>query len=131
MLTENLPSENKLLKKVSDGKKILYNSKDNYYDFQNQSYKSSETISNLLIRNKDISEVFNLKKFSEKNFDRQKKIFNFYGWNIFEKENGYNLFIGFDNSKIIGCYITLDSLDKKNSSNSLYNSCLNIVKKLF
>jgi hypothetical protein len=131
LLNRKLPSENKLLKKVSDGKKILYNSKDNYYDFQNHSYKSSETIPNLLIRNKDISEVFNLKKFSVKNFDRQKKIFNFYGWNIFEKENGYNLFIGFDNSKIIGCYITLDSLDKKNSSNSLYNSCLNIVKKLF
>ena len=63
---------------------------------------------------------------------KYKKIsFNFYGWDIFEKEKGYNLFIGFDNSKIIGCYITLDSLDKENSSNFLYNSCLNIVKKLF
>ena len=50
---------------------------------------------------------------------------------FFEKEKGYNLFIGFDNSKIIGCYITLDSLDKENTSNFLYNSCLNIVKKLF
>ena len=131
LLTKNLPSENKLLKKVSDGKKILYNSKDNYYDFQNQSYKLSETILDLLLRNKDILEVFNLKKFSEKNFEVQKNIVNFYGWDIFEKEKGYNLFIGFDNSKIIGCYITLDSLDKENSSNFLYNSCLNIVKKLF
>ena len=113
LLTENLPPENKLLKKVSDGKKILYNSKDNYYDFQNQSYKLSETLLNLIVRNKDISEVFNLKKYSEKNFEVQKNIVNFYGWDIFEKEKGYNLFIGFDNSKIIGCYITLDSLDKE------------------
>ena len=65
------------------------------------------------------------------NFEVQKNFVNFYGWDIFEKEKGYNLFIGFDNSKIIGCYITLDSLDKENSSNFLYNSCLNIVKKLF
>ena len=36
LLTKNLPSENKLLKKVSDGKKIIYNSKDNYYNFQKQ-----------------------------------------------------------------------------------------------
>ena len=131
LLTKNLPSENKIIKKVSDGKKIIYNSKDNYYNFQNQSYKSSETILDLFVRNKDISEAFNLKKFSNKNFELQKSIVNFYGWDISEKENGYNLFIGFDNSKIIRCYITLDSLDKKNSSNFFYNSCLNIVKKLF
>ena len=102
----------------------------NFSVFQNQSYKSSETLPDLLIINEDISEVFNLKRFSVKNFEEGENIFNFYGWDIFEKEKGYNLFIGFDNSKIIGCYITLDSLDKK-SSNSLYNSCLNIVKKLF
>ena len=63
LLTRNLPSENKLLKKVSDGKKILYNSKDNFSVFKNQSYKSSKTLPDLLIISEDISEVFNLKDF--------------------------------------------------------------------
>ncbi len=130
-LTRNLPSKNKLLKKVSDGKKILFNSKDNNYDFQNLSYEPSKKIPDLLIRNKEISDILNLKKFSVKNFIERENNLNFYGWNIFEKQMGYNLFIGFDNSKIIGCYITQDSSEKKNSSDLLYNSCLNIVKKLF
>ena len=130
-LNRNLPSKTKLLKKVSDGKKIYYTSKDNNYFFQNSSYESSKKISDLLLRNKDILDFLNLKKFSVNNFAASANNFNFYGWNIFEKQKGYNLFIGFDNSMIVGCYINLENSDKKNSSNLLYNSCLNIVKKLF
>ena len=126
LLTRNLPSEKKILKKVSDGKKIYYNSKDKSYNFQNLSFESSKKIPDLLIRNTEISDFLNLKKFTVQEND-----FHFYGWNILENLNGYNLFIGFDNSKIIGCYTSLESSDKENSSNLLYNSCLNIVKKLF
>ena len=56
-----------------------------------------------------------------------------WGWNIYDKENGFTLFIGFNNKKIIGCYINqINPIIYNNDSDSLINnSCINVVKKLF
>ena len=49
------------------------------------------------------------------------------------KKDGFTIFIGFNNQKIIGCYINQINLNKKydNSDNLINNSCVNVVKKLF
>ena len=86
--------------------------KVNYEKIKNSNYLSTFT---------------NLKNFETKSNDK-----NFYGWNIFDEKRGLTIFIGFNNQKIIGCYITQMTMYKKyyNSDNLINNSCVNVVKKL-
>ncbi|MFL2801411.1 MAG: transglycosylase domain-containing protein [Paracoccaceae bacterium] len=131
LINMNLYSYSKLIKQVSRSKEIIFDSNYIKSDFEKLSFLSSGKLTDSLIKNEKILEFFNLKKFSAINFVEQINNDIFYGWNTFDEQKNYDLFVGFDNSKIIGCFINKESTNKKIKSNLLHNSCLNLVKKLF
>ncbi len=129
LLSKNFPNNIKLIEKVHSGEKEIFNL--NHFNQINQ--RPNEIIGKNLLENKQIINFLNLQSFFIENFETKSNDKNFYGWNIFDEKRGLTIFIGFNNQKIIGCYINQINLNKKyNYSNNLINnSCLNVVKKLF
>ena len=129
LLSKNFPSKIKLIEKVYLSKKEVFN----FEDTNQISHKSNEIIKKILIKNNKIINFLNLQSFLIKNFETKFNNKNFHGWNIFDEKKGFTLFIGFNDQKIIGCYINQINLNHsydKNNNNLVNNSCVNVVKKL-
>ena len=128
LLSKNFPSNIKLIEKVYLSKKEVFN----FEDINKISHKSNEIIKKIFIKNNKIINFLNLQSFLVKNFETKINNKNFHGWNIFDEKSGFTIFIGFNNQKIIGCYINQINLNKKyDNSDLINNSCVNVVKKLF
>jgi len=129
LLSKNYSTKTRLIENVYKNEKEV-----NFIGDINQiNHKSNEFIENTLFKNKEIVKFLKLQNFITKNFEKKSNNKIFYGWNIYDKENGFTLFIGFNNKKIIGCYINqINPIIYNNGSDSLINnSCINVVKKLF
>ena len=129
LLSKNYSTKTRLIENVYKNEKEV-----NFIGDINQiNHKSNEFIENTLFKNKEIVKFLKLQSFITKNFEKKSNNKIFYGWNIYDKENGFTLFIGFNNKKIIGCYINqINPIIYNNDSDSLINnSCINVVKKLF
>ncbi len=129
LLSKNYSTKTRLIENVYKNEKEV-----NFIGEINQiNHKSNEFIENTLFKNKEIVKFLKLQNFITKNFEKKSNNKIFYGWNIYDKENGFTLFIGFNNKKIIGCYINqINPIIYNNDSDSLINnSCINVVKKLF
>ena len=129
LLSKNYSTKTRLIENVYKNEKEV-----NFIGDINQiNHKSNEFIENTLFKNKEIVKFLKLQNFITKNFEKKSNNKIFYGWNIYDKENGFTLFIGFNNKKIIGCYINqINPIIYNNDSDSLINnSCINVVKKLF
>ena len=129
LLSKNFPSNIKLIEKV-------YTSEKEIFKFQNEkqlSHNSNEIIGKNLLENNEIVKFLNLQSFLIENLKTKSNNNIFYGWNIFDEKRRFTIFIGFNNQKIIGCYINQINLNEKNhnSNNFINNSCLNVAKKLF
>ena len=128
ILSKELSSSIKLIEKVKSSKNEIFSS-ENTKQINNELY---ENLENILSENQNIKDKLNLKSFLTENYNRQSNKKLFYGWNIFDKKTGFDLFIGFNNEKIIGCYINkIKKNNNYNDKNLIYNSCVNVVKKLF
>ena len=129
LLSKNFPSNIRVIEKVYTSEKEIYS----FQDVNQISNKSNKIIEKNLLKKNEIVKFLNLQSFIIENFETKSNKKNFHGWNFFDEKNGYTLFIGFNNKKIIGCYINQINLNKKydNSNNLIYNSCVNVVKKLF
>ena len=129
LLSKNLPSNIKLIEKVYTSEKEIFNLED----INQIVHKSNETIGKNFLKNNEIVNFLNLKSFLIENFETKSNNKNFYGWNILDEKKGFTIFIGFNNQKIIGCYI--NKINHNNiyddSNNLINNSCVNVVKKLF
>ena len=129
LLSKNLPSNIKLIEKVYTSEKEIFNLED----INQIVHKSNEIIGKNFLKNKEIVNLLNLKSFLIENFETKSNNKNFYGWNILDEKKGFTIFIGFNNQKIIGCYI--NKINHNNiyddSNNLINNSCVNVVKKLF
>ena len=129
LLSKNYSTKTRLIENVYKNEKEV-----NFIGDINQiNHKSNEFIENTLFKNKEIVKFLKLQNFITKNFEKKSNNKIFYGWNIYDRENGFTLFIGFNNKKIIGCYINqINPIIYNNDSDSLINnSCINVVKKLF
>ena len=129
LLSKNYSTKTRLIENVYKNEKEV-----NFIGDINQiNHKSNEFIENTLFKNKEIVKFLKLQSFITKNFEKKSNNKIFYGWNIYDKENGFTLFIGFNNQKIIGCYINqINPINYNDDSESLINnSCTNVVKKLF
>ena len=129
LLSKNYSTKTRLIENVYKNEKEV-----NFIGDINQiNHKSNEFIENTLFKNKEIVKFLKLQSFISKNFEKKSNKKIFYGWNIYDKENGFTLFIGFNNQKIIGCYINqINPIIYNDDSESLINnSCTNVVKKLF
>ena len=129
LLSKNYSTKTRLIENVYKNEKEV-----NFIGDINQiNHKSNEFIENTLFKNKEIVKFLKLQNFITKNFEKKSNNKIFYGWNIYDKENGFTLFIGFNNQKIIGCYIDqINPIIYNDDSDSLINnSCINVVKKLF
>ena len=129
LLSKNYSTKTRLIENVYKNEKEV-----NFIGDINQiNHKSNEFIENTLFKNKEIVKFLKLQNFMTKNLEKKSNNKIFYGWNIYDKENGFTLFIGFNNQKIIGCYINqINPIIYNNDSDSLINnSCINVVKKLF
>ena len=128
LLSKNFVSNIKIIEKVYSNEKEFFN----YNNINQKSHKSNEIIEKKLPKNNEIVNFLNLQSFLIENFEIKSNNKKFYGWNIFDEKNGSTIFIGFNNQKIIGCYINKINLNKKyDNSNLINNSCVNVVKKLF
>ena len=129
LLSKNFPSNIKLIEKVYTSEKEIFNFKD----LNQKNHKSNEIVGKKLIENKEIVNFLNFQSYFIENSETKSNNKNFYGWNIYDEKRGFTIFIGFNNQKIIGCYINQINLNKKydNSDNLINNSCVNVVKKLF
>ena len=129
LLSKNLPSNIKLIEKVYTSEKEIFNLED----INQIVHKSNEIIGKNFSKNNGIVNFLNLKSFLIENFETKSNNKNFYGWNILDEKKGFTIFIGFNNQKIIGCYI--NKINHNNiyddSNNLINNSCVNVVKKLF
>ena len=129
LLSKNLPSNIKLIEKVYTSEKEIFNLKD----INQIVNKSIEIKGKNFLKNNEIVNFLNLKSFLIENFETKSNNKNFYGWNILDEKKGFTIFIGFNNQKIIGCYI--NKINHNNiyddSNNLINNSCVNVVKKLF
>ena len=129
LLSKNLPSNIKLIEKVYTSEKEIFNLED----INQIVHKSNEIIGKNFLKNNEIVNFLNLKSFLIENFETKSNNKNFYGWNILDEKKGFTIFIGFNNQKIIGCYI--NKINHNNiyddSNNLINNSCVNVVKKLF
>ena len=129
LLSKNLPSNIKLIEKVYTSEKEIFNLED----INQIVHKSNEIIGKNFLKNNEIVNFLNLKSFLIENFETKSNNKNFYGWNILDEKKGFTIFIGFNNKKIIGCYI--NKINHNNfyddSNNLINNSCVNVVKKLF
>ena len=129
LLSKNYSTKTRLIENVYKNEKEV-----NFIRDINQiNHKSNDFIENTLFKNKEIVKFLKLQNFITKNFEKKSNNKIFYGWNIYDRENGFTLFIGFNNKKIIGCYINqINPIIYNNDSDSLINnSCINVVKKLF
>ena len=105
----------------------------NFEDINQISHKSNEIIKKILITNNKVINFLNLQSFLVKNFETKFNNKNFHGWNIFDEKKGFTIFIGFNDQKIIGCYINQINSNhnyNNNNNNLVNNSCVNVVKKL-
>ena len=128
LLSKNFASNIKIIEKVYSNEKEFFN----FNDINQKNHKSNEIIEKKLLKNNKIVNFLNLQSFLIENFDIKSNNNIFYGWNIFEEKSGFTIFIGFNNQKIIGCYINQINLNKKyDNSYLINNSCVNVVKKLF
>ena len=128
LLSKNFVSNIKIIEKVYSNEKEFFN----FNNINQKSHKSIEIIEKKLPKNNEIVNFLNLQSFLIENFEIKSNNNKFYGWNIFEEKSGFTIFIGFNNQKIIGCYINQINLNKKNDNSYLINnSCVNVVKKLF
>ena len=128
LLSKNFVSDIRLIEKVYSIEKELFN----FNDINQISHKSNEIIEKKLLKNNEIVNFLNLQSFLIENFKTKSNNKKFHGWNIFDQKSGFTIFIGFNNQKIIGCYINQINLNKKyDKSNLINNSCVNVVKKLF
>ena len=128
LLSKNFASNIKIIEKVYSNEKEFFN----FNDINQKNHKSNEIIEKKLLKNNEIVNFLNLQSFLIENFDIKSNNNKFYGWNIFEEKSGFTIFIGFNNQKIIGCYINQINLNKKyDNSYLINNSCVNVVKKLF
>ena len=129
LLSKNLPSNIKLIEKVYTSEKEIFDLED----INQIVHKSDELIGKNFLKNNEIVNFLNLKSFLIENFETKSNNKNFYGWNILDEKKGFTIFIGFNNQKIIGCYI--NKINHNNiyddSNNLINNSCVNVVKKLF
>ena len=108
LLSKNFPSNIKLIEKVYSNEKEIFN----FNDINQKNHKSNEIIGKKLLKNKEIVNFLNLQSFLIENFEIKSNNKKFYGWNIFDEKNGFTIFIGFNNQKIIGCYINQINLNK-------------------
>ena len=129
LLSKNLPSNIKLIEEVYTNEKKIFNLED----INQIVHKSNEIIGKNFLKNKEIVNFLNLKSFLIENFETKSNNKNFYGWNILDEKKGFTIFIGFNNQKIIGCYINKinHNIIYDDSNNLINNSCVNVVKKLF
>ena len=129
LLSKNFPSNIKLIEKVYKSEKEVFK----FEDINQISHKSNEIIKKNLLKNKELANFLNLQSFLIENFDTKLSNKNFHGWNIFDEKKRFTIFIGFNDQKIIGCYINQINLNNNYdySNNLLNNSCVNVVKKLF
>ena len=128
LLSKNLPPNIKLIEKVYTSEKEIFNFKD----LNQKNHKSNEIVGKKSLDDKEIVNFLNLQSFFIDNFETKSNNKNFYGWNIYDEKRGFTIFIGFNNQKIIGCYISQINMNKKNynSDNLINNSCVNVVKNL-
>ena len=129
LLSKNFPSNIKLIEKVySNGKEIF-----NFNLINQKSHETYDIVGKNIFKNQEFVNFLNLQRFSIENFETKSNNKNFYGWNIFDEKSWFTIFIGFNNQKIIGCYIYQINLNTNydKSNNLINNSCINVVKKLF
>ena len=132
IISKNLLDRPKLVKKIISQEKsnsnIVY---DISYNEDKKYFLKKEKGTDLLIENENIMEYLNLKNYIYNQEKIKSNSKNFYGWHFFDNKQLTDIFIGFDNNKIFGCFIVSNSF-KENAANELINrSCINLLKFIF
>ena len=127
LLSDHFFSKTKLLKKISKNNKEIFNSND----FKRTKVNSYKEDLIFFENNEKYLKFLGLKKILLDTPSSKKRDTFFYGWDYFDDENGYDLFIGYDEKNIVVCFINIDVSNKKVSKDLINNSCIKPVKEIF
>ena len=132
IISKKLLNRPKLVKKIVSQE--ISNSNIDYDISYNQDQKyffNKEIGTGVLIENENIMEYLNINSYIFNQEKLKSNIKNFYGWHFFDNKQLTDVFIGFDNNKIFGCFIVSNS-SKENTADDLINSsCINLLKFIF